>query len=123
MKLIANKRDKELSMSERVFLARRRIGISIPEMANRLACSVRRYKAVEYGKEWPWDKVPRVSETNISVLPIHEYYTLLRLRCDITQTKLAEKCGYSRYWLREMEKGRIAYSPKIIQYLVTKCGL
>lgn len=89
-----------LSYAERLFLARRRAGLTLGEAARRIGISERRYSLSERGlKEY----VP-TAEIRGEISAV-EYCVIKRRRAGLLQREVAQRIGRSRVLVVHMERG------------------
>lgn len=96
---------QHLTRGERLLLDRRRRGERQKEAAARLGVSLSKYAA------WETDRA-KEGETGIPVVEIrsikaHERCLLYRRRAGFTQEKVARDMGICRWWLNQMEQGKV----------------
>lgn len=89
-----------LSVGERLFLRRRRLGWSQREAARHMKVSRTKYGRYERDQE----ECP-VGADPIEYLTDNEQATILRRREGLTQKDVADEIGMSRYWVSKMETG------------------
>lgn len=90
----------DLTRGEKLYIKRKRLGLSQIEMSVDLGVIHSKYRAMEQdveGSEPPY----------ISLGPLQECesYCVQRVRAGINKTTLAAEMGVSIYWLRQMERG------------------
>ena len=91
---------KDLTRSEKLYLKRRRMGLTQVEMSVDYGVPLSEYRAMEDGTIGVI--VPYVA---IGTLKDTESYTIMRHRSGMSKTEVAERIGVSAYWLRQMENG------------------
>lgn len=107
----------DLTRGEKLFIKRKRLGISQIEMSVDLGVIYSRYRAMEQDVEG--SKPPYVS---LGPLLECESYCVQRVRAGINKTELADKMGCSVYWLRQMERGD-APIKRLAEYWGEKLGV
>jgi len=98
---------KRLDPWERILIQRRRDGVSQREAAD--ACgakSLYQFRLWESGTEAPPAEV--LQNADPRDLKIHERCYLERVRRGISLKALADELGVSRWWLCQMERGRVS---------------
>ncbi len=89
----------ELSKGERLFLHRRRKGLTWFEAAEFWKVPGKKYR------QWEADEREKAPYVNISAPNVIEECILQRRRWKITQGRLAKKLNLSRAWVNQMENG------------------
>lgn len=107
----------EISLEESVILYRRRLGISQTQMAAMLKIHRETYGRLERGKTVQVE-VPKPTLGNLSP---YEVCFILRRRSGKTQNKIAESIGFTRYWLNQMELGKVSCVP-LVEYWRNHAG-
>ena len=90
----------DLTRGEKLYIRRKRLGLSQIEMSVDLGVIYCRYRAMEQdleGSDPPFISLGKLREC--------ESYCVSRVRAGVNKTALAEKIGVSVYWLRQMEQG------------------
>jgi transcriptional regulator with XRE-family HTH domain len=90
----------DLTRGEKLYIKRKRLGLSQIEMSVDLGVIHSQYRAMEQDAEG--SEPPYIS---LGVLLECESYCVSRVRAGINKTKLAAEIGVSIYWLRQMERG------------------
>ena len=101
MLLLATEEQRNsLTDAERLFIWRRRAGMTKLGAAKRLRVSRRVYHG------WETNREPRNRPTKkVPDLTLCEFCVLLRRRRGVRTTDLAEEIGVSRTWLAQLERG------------------
>jgi len=94
-----------LTDGERLFVDRRRRGLSQTRAAKRARVSYRRWCRWEDDLPTPDQAPPRV---DVGKLEPHEWARLLRRRRGIKRAEVAAALGLSLAWVTEMERGNVA---------------
>lgn len=89
----------DLTLAERVFLYRRRAGLTQAEAAEEAGVSVYQYRALERGEREDPVSVP------LGRLRPHERCVILRRRAGLTIDRFAQLVRLSRWWVVQMERG------------------
>ena len=90
----------DLTRGEKLYIKRKRLGLSQIEMSVDIGVIYSQYRAMEQdveGAEPPYISLGALLEC--------ESYCVQRVRLGINKTRLAEEIGVSIYWLRQMERG------------------
>lgn len=93
-------RTSDLTRGEKLYIKRKRLGLSQIEMSVDIGVLHSQYRAMEQdleGAEPPYISLGKLLEC--------ESYCVQRVRAGINKTKLAKEIGVSIYWLRLMERG------------------
>lgn len=93
-----------LTVGENLLITRRRENESQEEVAKRLGITRNQYGRLERDQE-DCVKVPLLKIDNLSP---HEKCFLLRRRAELTQEEVAEEIGVTRFWLNQMELGKVS---------------
>ncbi len=96
------------SAAETLFIERVRAGRTQREAAKKLKVSLGAYSMMELAK------VP-AKRVTIGRLAAHERCLLQRRRAGYSQVRVAKELGYCRWWVNQMEHGKIDASP-LIEY-------
>jgi DNA-binding XRE family transcriptional regulator len=111
-------RVEDLTPSERLILARRRMGFNQQEMAALLGIAPFTYGRMERGEvPLDYDKIDQHKLPLEEALSPSEKAHFYRLRSDPTvgQSKIAEDLGVSRIWVNRMERGLVS-ADRLVQY-------
>ncbi|MEE8181752.1 MAG: hypothetical protein V3T87_00395 [Candidatus Thorarchaeota archaeon] len=90
----------DLTRGEKLYIKRKRLGLSQIEMSVDIGVIHSKYRAMEQdveGSEPPFITLGTLLEC--------ESYCVSRVRAGVNKTKLAAEIGVSVYWLRQMERG------------------
>lgn len=94
---------KELTTGERLFIERKRLGMS---QANMAACH-----GVPHGVYGRWERDQKANRpapvVKVGRLKKHEQCMLERVRIGWSQAEVAKKLGLCVYWVGRMERGEI----------------
>jgi hypothetical protein len=90
----------DLTRAEKLYLRRRRLGLTQVEMSVDHGVSLNEYRAME--ADLPGVRVPYAP---LGTLTDQETYVILRQRSGLSKPEVAEDIGVSPYWLRQMESG------------------
>lgn len=107
-----------LTLGELFLLERRSKGFTQRQMAMKLSLTEHFYKLLEYDiqdteiRKISFLKALQYIDTSRELLP-YEKCLIYRRRAGISQEELAEKIKISRYWLNQMEIGKIPLSEKL----------
>jgi len=95
-----------LTYGERLFLNRRRSGLTQAAEAKRRGVSLYRYAKWELDADTGGStKIPLINR----LFP-HEECIVHRRRCGMTAEQVASKMGCCTFWVRRMEKGQVPHS-------------
>lgn len=94
--------DLNLTAGECLYVRRKRAGLSQSMMGRSLGVTRSEYSKIERDKR----DHPKVHVTRMK-LEIHETLAILRRREGMTQKELAMEVGLSRFWVNQMEIGKI----------------
>jgi len=95
---------KKIPVAERLCIERRRAGRSQTEAAKRYGLTLYRYRQWESCK----DEAPEGAASSVTKLDPFEECFLSRLRAKISASEMANIVGCSRWWLTQMERGRVS---------------
>ena len=95
------------SEAEALLLARRRLGLSQREMAERLEVTMHVYRGLEKNGG---ATLRQLGLASLGSLLEHERLLLRRLRSGRRALDVAAEMGVSAYWLSQMEKGKASTS-------------
>lgn len=98
----------DLTIAERLLIARRRLGESQQEAADRLAVTLYRYRQLEAG-------MGKIRAPKLGELAEHEICLVRRRRAGISLRELAKALGTSCWWVTQMEYGR-APVERLVRY-------
>lgn len=90
----------DLSRAEKLYLKRKRMGLTQVEMSVDCGVSLNEYRGME--SDAVGTRPPYVA---LGTLEDREVYVILRHRSGLSSSEIAEEIGVSTYWLRQMEGG------------------
>jgi transcriptional regulator with XRE-family HTH domain len=91
----------ELNAGERLFIRRRRDGLTIAQAAKRSGSSLYRYK------RWEEGKLAGAPVVKLGALAFHERATILRRRSGLSVIAFAKRLGVTPWWVTQMESGHV----------------
>ncbi len=97
----------KLTNGEKLFISRRRICRTQSHFASFFNMSRSSYSELELDKK---DNYPDVSILGLGIvvsLMSHEKCVILRRRSNLEQYEVADDLGVSRYWVNQMELGKV----------------
>lgn len=112
-------RNLELTLAEKLRVARRREQLTQAEMAAMLELPLHKYKAAEAGQEPVWADDEHhyiIPAPKVGQLAVHELMYLLRRRKGWTLAELSREVGLSRNWLCDVERGKVAAPAKLLAF-------
>lgn len=102
----------ELTVGERLRVARRREGLTQAQMAEDLGIPFNTYRRIEDDTETGWT----LPSMPLGKLQEHEIYAVLRRRERMTLDDLADRVGLSKWWLCQIERGKVPASEQLVDY-------
>lgn len=90
----------DLTRGEKLYIARRRKGLTQIEMSVDCGVAYGEYRAME--TDDPGTKPPYIT---LGTLLEREAYTIMRRRSGLSRDEVADKMDVSTFWLRQMEAG------------------
>lgn len=93
-----------LTQGEKVYLTRRRLGLSQSKFAKKFGMSRNQISLIEREEV---DPTPEMKISEVSIKSESELFAILRKRRGISQTDIGSALGLSRFWVNRMERGEV----------------